>query len=99
MTPGSAYPIEAGMDDGPVGEDRRLWLRYRALKDMPDVTLHAEYSTDLTAWSTHVDGLPATEVVSREDHGDGTETVTLRLTPAVSAHARSFLRLRAILNE
>ena len=57
------------------------------------VVYHHEYSTDLSAW-----GSAEVIVTSTTPNGDGTETVTIRLTFPVDAPAsgtRYYLRTRA----
>jgi DNA-binding beta-propeller fold protein YncE len=88
-------PFEFGLSDAAHGS--RLWLRYRAPKVLPDVGIEAQYSRDLVGWSDHFEGNPAVDVISRQDHGDGTETVTVGVREEIAGRGRDFLRLRAYL--
>ncbi|MFT5836647.1 MAG: hypothetical protein ACI9ZV_000143 [Candidatus Azotimanducaceae bacterium] len=55
------------------------------------LTYTVEYDTDLTdPWSSGT----VVQVGSASDNGDGTETVTLRLTVEVSAETKQFIRIK-----
>ncbi len=71
-----------------------LALRYRTRIGASDVVYGLESSVDLATW------LPVKSAVSVDsvDNGDGSLTVTLRLTEAMKQDARRFLRLKVTTN-
>jgi subtilisin family serine protease/sugar lactone lactonase YvrE len=67
---------------------------FRALKNPLGAALAVEFSGNLTAWNVNWEGAPAIEEVGRQDHGDGTETVTVRLSAAAATQPDAYLRLK-----
>ena len=58
-----------------------------------DVEVSAQFSTDLNIWVT----APATNLISRTNHGDGTATWTFRSPLPRSTNQRQFGRVRIVL--
>lgn len=70
----------------------RLELRHRRRLDARDVGWRVETSDDLKVWSH--DPAVLETVPPAIPNGDGTETVTVRVVPAVAGTAKRFVRLR-----
>jgi hypothetical protein len=69
-----------------VGGSDYLALSYNQVLFNTDITCTVQVSGDLTTWSS---GPGFTALVSVVDHGDGTETITVRdTTPIPSATSR-----------
>lgn len=66
-------------------------IRFRRRQSATDVSFTAETSSDLAIWT------PSTTPFSVEDHGDGTETVTIRATLPVNLQRTQFLRIKVTL--
>jgi hypothetical protein len=66
-------------------------IKYRRRKSDDQTSLIIEVTNDLQTWTTH------TAPYSVEDHGDGTETVTIRSTTPFSEAQRQFFRIKASL--
>ena len=67
-------------------------IQYRRRQSATDTTIIVESTTSLETW------LDTPIPFAIEDHGDGTETVTVRsITPTLD-HPRQFLRVKVILN-
>ena len=88
----AALPHSSTQVDGITGQ-RHLTFSYRRLISNPSgVEYHLETTTDLTAWQP---AGASVEELSVQPTGDGvTETVTVRLLPAMSPSAATFLRVR-----
>lgn len=73
------------------GDFPAISFRQRTDSDAPDCLV--EISTNLTNWTSNLDGPPVTEVVGTPvDNSDGTVTTTVR---ALTAGPRTFFRVRA----
>ena len=76
--------VNPGDASGNTGIDYALYgVRYKV-----------EASTDESAWSGAASVLTLDVVGSPTDNGDGSETVTVRLTPPPSGDLRWFARLK-----
>jgi hypothetical protein len=94
-------PGQAGISTVTIGEDTYLTLTYRLIKGGSGTTggdytvlgrtYTVEYDTDLAEpWSSG-SVVPVGDPV---DNGDGTETVTVRLTTPLDTDGKQFIRLR-----
>jgi hypothetical protein len=77
-----------------AGNPAVFTARFRALKNPLGATLGVEFSNNLTTWNPNWEGAPAVEVIGRQDHGDGTETVTVKLSAAAATQRNAYLRLK-----
>ena len=77
------------------GNPASMTASFRALKNPEGAVLLVEFSPDLIAWDVNLQGSPSVEILNREDHGDGTETITLRLSAEARQQPKGFLRLGA----
>ena len=75
-----------------VDSHRHAAIGFKRQKGLTGAVIQVEVSTDLVNWSP---ALPE-EVVEHTviDHGDGTESVVLRMAAALAAGERQFMRLR-----
>ena len=106
----SAYGNEGGSflveDSGSPGD---LLFTYRRLREVAagdgsgatgngysifGINYTVQASENLTAWSSGASSMAMQVEGTPTDNGDGTELVTVRLTPPVSSNARWFVRLR-----
>lgn len=93
-------------DPGSTGE---LLFSYRRLREVTagdgsgatgdgysiyGINYTVQASENLTAWSSAASALAMQVEGTPTDNGDGTESVTVRLTPPVSSDAKWFVRLR-----
>jgi hypothetical protein len=89
--PNHAVPLAVTAEGNP----RSVTATFRALKDPVGATLSIEFSTNLTHWDTTWNGAPAVTILHRQDHGDGTETITTALSSTAAAQPSAYLRLKA----
>jgi hypothetical protein len=73
-----------------VGGSDYLTISYEQVLFNTDITCTVEVSGDLTTWSS---GPGFTALVSVVDHGDGTETITVRDTTPISSATKRFIRV------
>jgi hypothetical protein len=92
LIPSHVHPMATTVE----GHPRTVTASYRALKNPVGASLAAEFSNNLFQWHTTWEGAPALTVLHREDHGDGTETITVRLNPAAATEPAGYLRLKAV---
>ncbi len=77
------------------GATQHLAIQFRRRLIASDLSYTVETSTDLTGWASDPGDGSLTSVVSAVDNGDGTETVTVRLSAPWTGNGRHFLRLTA----
>jgi hypothetical protein len=77
----------------PVEADGEIYLAFTYTRRiaLEGTTFHPEVSTNLTAWD---DTAGVTVEETRNDNGDGTETIHVRTNLPISAQNRYFLRVR-----
>ena len=77
-------------ENGSAPPTALVTFRHRLAADQ--VTLQVQSTADFIAWQTLDPGSAAAPIVARVSHGDGTESMTVR----IAAPTPSFVRLKAI---
>lgn len=67
---------------------------FRALKNPVGAALVVEFSSNLMTWNVNWGESPAVEELGRQDHGDGTVTITLGLSSGAANQTNGYLRLK-----
>ena len=91
-TPAEALPVLSIVNDAGVDYPA---LTFRSRLGANDISFTVEVSDDLLTWQS---GSAVTEIVPRQDNGDGTETITVRSMQSVTSGAVQSLRLRVTVN-
>jgi hypothetical protein len=84
----SGLPISGVLN---IGGSNYLTISYEQVLFNTDITCTVQVSGDLTTWNS---GLGFTALVSIVDHGNGTETITVRDTTPISLATSRFIRVR-----
>ena len=92
-----ALPLPESRINAQVGQDGKLSIAIRRKLASDDIAFSFDYSTDMRAWQEITPGA-GMEMASRNNHGDGTETLVFRAGDISPADGKRTMAVRVRVN-